>query len=69
MQVRQFPEEIVEAGAKASMELIAEIRQGGDALTKETAESFVAAFNILRERTRDTDMAYLAAREKYITFE
>ncbi|MBK1794927.1 TRAP transporter substrate-binding protein [Devosia sp. WQ 349] len=69
VQVKRFPEEIIEAGAKASMELIAEIRSGGDALTKETAESFVSAFNLLRERTEGTDMPYLAAREKYIKFD
>jgi TRAP-type mannitol/chloroaromatic compound transport system substrate-binding protein len=69
VQIRRFPEEILEAGAKASMELIAEIREGGDALTKETAESFVSAFNLLRQRTEGTDMPYLAAREKYIKFD
>src|SRR5690606_2813208 len=69
VQVRRFPEEILEAGAKASMELIAEIRDGGDALTKEVAESFVTSFNLLRQRTEGTDMPYLAAREKYIKYE
>tara|TARA_R110002020_G_scaffold14225_11_gene50398 strand:- start:3273 stop:4373 length:1101 start_codon:yes stop_codon:yes gene_type:complete len=68
VQVRRFPEEIIEAGAKASMELIAEIREGGDALTKEAAESFVSAFNLLRQRTEGTDMPYLVAREKYIKY-
>jgi TRAP-type mannitol/chloroaromatic compound transport system substrate-binding protein len=67
--VRQFPEEILEAGAKASMELIQEIRDGGDANTKEVAESFVSAFNLLRQRTEGTDMPFLAAREKYIKYE
>jgi TRAP-type mannitol/chloroaromatic compound transport system substrate-binding protein len=68
VQVRRFPEEILEAGAKASMELIAEIREGGDPLTKKVAESFVAGFNLLRQRTEGTDMPYLAAREKYIKY-
>jgi TRAP-type mannitol/chloroaromatic compound transport system substrate-binding protein len=65
VQVHQFPEEIIEAGAKASVELITEIREGGDALTKKVAESFVSALNILRTRTEGTDMPFLAAREKY----
>lgn len=69
VQVRRFPEEILEAGAKASMELISEIREGGDPLTKKVAESFVSAFNLLRERTEGTDMPFLAAREKYIKFD
>jgi TRAP-type mannitol/chloroaromatic compound transport system substrate-binding protein len=68
VQVKQFPEEIIEAGAKASMELIGEIRSGGDALTKKVAESFVSAFNLLRQRTEGTDMPFLAARQKYITY-
>jgi TRAP-type mannitol/chloroaromatic compound transport system substrate-binding protein len=69
VQVRRFPEEIVEAGAKASMELIGEIRSGGDALTKKVAESFVSAFNVLRTRTEGTDMPFLVAREKYNKYE
>ena len=69
VNVRRFPEEILEAGAKASMELIGEIRDGGDALTKEVAESFVSALNLLRQRTEGTDMPFLAAREKYIKYE
>jgi TRAP-type mannitol/chloroaromatic compound transport system substrate-binding protein len=67
VQVRRFPDEILEAGAKAASEIIADIRQNGDALTKEVAESYVAAFNLLRTRTEGTDMPFLAAREKYFT--
>ena len=68
VQIRRFPDEILEAGAKASMELIGEIREGGDPLTKKVVESFVSAFNLLRTRTEGTDMPYLAAREKYIKY-
>ncbi|MDF2798537.1 MAG: transporter substrate-binding protein [Devosia sp.] len=68
VQVRAFPEEIVEAGAKASVELMTEIREGGDPLTKKTAESFIAAFNLLRTRTENTDVPYLIAREKYVQY-
>lgn len=69
VQVKRFPDEILEAGAKASMELIGDIRANGDALTKEVAESFVSAFNLLRTRTEGTDMPFLVAREKYIKYE
>jgi TRAP-type mannitol/chloroaromatic compound transport system substrate-binding protein len=68
VQVRRFPEDIIEAGAKASMELIDGIRANGDAATKKVAESFVAAFNLLRTRTEGTDMPFLVAREKYIRY-
>jgi len=67
VMIRQFPEEILEAGAQASMELLAEIREGGDELTKKVAESYVSAFNLLRERTEGTDMPFLRARQQYFT--
>jgi len=69
VQVRRFPDEILEAGAKASMEVIADLRESGDALTKETAESFISAFNLLRQRTEGTDAPFLVAREKYIKYD
>lgn len=65
VNIRQFPEEILEAGAKAATELLTEIRESGDALTKKTAESFVTALNIVRQKTDGTDSLFLAAREKY----
>jgi TRAP-type mannitol/chloroaromatic compound transport system substrate-binding protein len=69
VQVKRFPDEILEAGAKAAMELIGDIRANGDPLTKKVAESFVSGFNLLRTRTEGTDMPFLAAREKYIKYE
>ena len=60
-----FPDSILEAGAKGAMEVLAEIRQGGDALTKKTAESFVDALKTLRNRTEGTDLGFLEARQKY----
>ncbi|MFD1913168.1 TRAP transporter substrate-binding protein [Halodurantibacterium flavum] len=64
----EFPESIMEAAAQASMELLTEIREGGDELTKKTAESFVSAVNIMRTRTEGTDLGFLRARERYVTF-
>lgn len=65
VQVRRFPDEILEAGAKAAAEIINDKRANGDALTKKTAESFVSALNLMRTRTENTDTPYLNAREKY----
>ncbi|WP_041375419.1 TRAP transporter substrate-binding protein [Polymorphum gilvum] len=65
VNVREFPEEILEAGAKAAMEIMAELRDSGDALTKKTTESFIAALNIVRTRSEKTDGAFVTAREKY----
>lgn len=65
VNVRQFPEDILEAGAKASIELLSELRDGGDDMTKKVANSFFDALAVLRERTRQVDMAFVQAREKY----
>ena len=65
VQVRRFPDEILEAGANASKEILTELLDSGDALTKKTAESFVAALNIVRQKTEGTDSPFILAREKY----
>lgn len=65
VQVRQFPDEIIEAGANAALELLTEFRDSGDALTKKTTESFIENLNILRTRTEGTDSPFLQAREKF----
>ena len=62
---KDWPESILEAGARASRELIEEILDGGDALTKKTAESFVKNLNLVRTRTERTDLTFALAREKY----
>ncbi|WP_142846957.1 TRAP transporter substrate-binding protein [Telmatospirillum sp. J64-1] len=65
VKIHQFPEDIIEAGAKASADLLRELREGGDALTKKTADSYATSLALVRERTQNVDMAYLAAREKF----
>jgi|TARA_R100001369_G_scaffold27986_3_gene50316 TRAP-type mannitol/chloroaromatic compound transport system substrate-binding protein len=67
VNVRQFPESILEAGAKASIEVLTDLRDNGDALVKKTAESFVESLNILRTRTQDIDSPFVQARQKYLT--
>ncbi|SEM73825.1 TRAP-type mannitol/chloroaromatic compound transport system, substrate-binding protein [Loktanella fryxellensis] len=67
VNVLQFPESILEAGAVASLEVLTELRDSGDALTKKTAESFVEALNIMRTRTQDNDSAFVRARAQYFT--
>lgn len=65
VNVRQFPDDIVEAGAKASIEILTELRDSNDALVKKTTESFIEALNILRTRTEGTDGAFIEARKAY----
>jgi len=62
---KEFPEEIIVAGAKAARELLEEIIGGADALTRKTADSYIKAFNLLRTRTQNTDQTFALAREKY----
>jgi hypothetical protein len=43
------------------------VRNSDNALAKKTAESFVSALNLLRQRAEITDTPYLRAREKFFT--
>lgn len=65
VNIRQFPEEILEAGARASIDILTELRESNDALTRKTAESFIESLNLLRARTDDNDLTFLQARERY----
>ncbi len=67
VNVLQFPDEIIQAGAEAAKEVLTGLRESSDDLTKRTAESFIEALNIMRVRTEDTDGAFVEARRKYFT--
>jgi TRAP-type mannitol/chloroaromatic compound transport system substrate-binding protein len=62
---KDWPESILQAGAAAAKELMVEILDGGDALTKKTAESYVAAYKLVRSRSENTDLTYALARERH----
>ncbi|MDO5756401.1 MAG: TRAP transporter substrate-binding protein [Rhodobacterales bacterium] len=64
--VRAFPDDIMEAGAKASKEVFEELRGSSDALVQKTAESFAEALSLVRTRTEKLDTPYQVAREKYL---
>jgi TRAP-type mannitol/chloroaromatic compound transport system substrate-binding protein len=65
VKTHQFPEEILEAGAKAASEIFEELRTSDDALTQKVTESYLASLNVLRTRTQNTDTPFLLARQKY----
>jgi TRAP-type mannitol/chloroaromatic compound transport system substrate-binding protein len=65
VQVRVFPDEILQAGAVAAKDILMGLRESGDALTKKAAESFIESLNILRTRSEGNDSLFIAAREKY----
>ncbi|MEQ8370032.1 MAG: TRAP transporter substrate-binding protein [Alphaproteobacteria bacterium] len=68
VQVRQFPDEIIEAAAGHAADIYGELREDGDALTRKAMESFFTALNALRTRTAMVDNAFVTAREKYFHF-
>lgn len=65
VQVRSFPDEILEAGAAAAKEIFQELLDSDDALTKKTAQSFADALSVVRRKTESTDAPFIRAREKY----
>ena len=67
VKLLQFPDDILEAGAKAAGEILAELRESGDPLTREMTESYIVALSDLRERTERTDMPFLNARQKFFS--
>ena len=65
--VRSFPDDILEAGAVAAKDLITELRDSDDPLTRQVTESYTEALNILRTRTESTDGAFVSARERFFS--
>lgn len=61
----EFPDEILEAGALAATEILEELRNSGDELTKKVTEGYLSSLAVLRTRTEATDMPFLVARQKY----
>ena len=67
VKTHQFPDEILQAGAKAAQEIIGGLRDSGDAMTQKVTESYAAALKVLRTRTENTDSPFLDARKKYFS--
>ncbi|KPQ07264.1 MAG: TRAP-type mannitol/chloroaromatic compound transport system, periplasmic component [Rhodobacteraceae bacterium HLUCCA12] len=61
-----FPEDILEAGADGAKEIMQELLESDDDLTRRTARSFVDALKLMRTRTEGTDQVYTRAREQYL---
>ncbi|WP_099868194.1 TRAP transporter substrate-binding protein [Pararhizobium haloflavum] len=65
VNILQFPDEIMEAGANAAKEILTELRDSGDELTKKTAESFISGLQTVRRKTQGTDSLFIQARERF----
>ena len=64
---KPLPDAVVKRLREVTKDVLADA-VAKDPLTKKVAESFVSAFNLLRQRTEGTDMPFLVAREKYIKY-
>ncbi|SDF35530.1 TRAP transporter substrate-binding protein [Limimaricola pyoseonensis] len=65
VNVAQFPEEVLKAAADASKEVLTELRDGGDDLTKRTTESFIESLKLLRTKGETADSNFIRARQQY----
>ena len=65
--VRRIPDEIVVQAAQAAHEVLSDLRESNDRLTKKAAESFFSALTLLRERTEVIDASFLEARRDHYT--
>ncbi|MFN3688291.1 TRAP transporter substrate-binding protein [Salinarimonas sp.] len=63
--IRTFPDEILEAGADASKQLLEELLASDDPLTKRVAENYVESLRIVRERTDGNDTLFVQARKRF----
>jgi len=66
VQVRQFPDEILKAGAEASKEIIMGLRESDDDMTKRVAESFVESLKVMRSRVEGNDSQFIRARKEFL---
>ncbi len=67
VQVRQFPQEVLEAGAVAAQEIILGLRDSEDAMTRKVTEHFIESLNLMRSRTEGNDMNFVQARQAYFS--
>jgi TRAP-type mannitol/chloroaromatic compound transport system substrate-binding protein len=63
VQVRQVPQDILRALRKTSNEVITEIYDSGDSMTKQTIESFRNAQKLLIAWSDTTEKSFLASRQ------
>ncbi|HET8725875.1 MAG TPA: TRAP transporter substrate-binding protein [Alphaproteobacteria bacterium] len=62
VSVREFPEDIVVAAGNAAGEVLAELRDSGDDITKRIVESYVNARKALVDYTKIAELSYMQSR-------
>ena len=68
VQVRMLPDDVIEAMGKAAAEVIGELRESDDALTRKTAEGFVAYRDLIGGYMTYADNGQMNARAKVLGF-
>ena len=68
VKVRKLPDEVVEAMAKAGAEVIADLRESDDALTRKVTESFVSYRDLIGGYMTYADNGQMNARAKALGF-
>lgn len=68
VKVRMLPDDVIEAMGKAAAEVIGELRESDDALTRKTAESFVAYRDLIGGYMTYADNGQMNARAKVLGF-
>lgn len=68
VQVRTFPEPVMQAAGQASKEVMQELYESSDDLTKRVIDSFRKARGVMAPYQRITDMAYMKARDEAFSF-
>lgn len=61
--VRRFSDEIILAAGNAAGEVMTELRDSGDELTRKVVESYIAARNTLMEYNKLSEQGYMQARQ------
>ena len=68
VQVKMFPDDVMIALGNAAGEVLRELRDQGDPLTRKTVESFLSARALLMEQAKLTDDAFARARALPYTY-
>ncbi|MHB2265342.1 TRAP transporter substrate-binding protein [Aliihoeflea sp. PC F10.4] len=63
--LRAFPDDVMEAGAGAARDIIEEMRSSSDAMTQKVTEAWIAGLATVRQKTDDTELPFLMARQRY----
>ena len=69
VEIRQMPDDIIEALASATAQVLREMAEDGDDITKQVFESYRNALERSQEWSRISDEAYLAARRSAFSFD